>query len=166
MVQSGSLIPLLLPGRRKHSRAISMSPHRIGSFRTRKLSLLAGLATQKMTLAFSSVDMSLQLGFLFNIIFPFNFWACGPAWCLGQSHFQRHLQDRALYCKKILLGMKMVRHADSKGKPFELHLMRCVKWSDSLMMAIQTSEKRVRNYAQGPGPKVNAEQDHEDNAWV
>ena len=119
-----------------------------------------------MTLAFSSVDMSLQLGFLFNIIFPFNFWACGPAWCLGQSHFQRHLQDRALYCKKILLGMKMVRHADSKGKPFEPHLMRCVKWSDSLMMAIQTSEKRVRNYAQGSGLKVNVEQDHEDNAWA
>ena len=60
--------------------------------------------------------------------------------------------------------MKFIRTADSKGNPFELHLLRVCRWGQGPEFALRTSEKKVRNYQIGPGVKQNVQEDDQQNA--
>ena len=52
-------------------------------------------------------------------------------------------EDRAIMFKKIPLVVKLRREEDSKGRPFELHIARCAKWSNGLDAAVRTGKSQL-----------------------
>ncbi|CAE7612912.1 unnamed protein product [Symbiodinium sp. CCMP2592] len=59
--------------------------------------------------------------------------------------------DRAITFKKIPIVVKFSREADSKGRPFELHMSRCAKWCSGVDQAMRSSKSQLNSAGTSSG---------------
>ena len=71
---------------------------------------------------------------------------CASHWSLTALEQDWHgisPKDRAIVFKKTPIVVKFVREADSRGRPFELHMSRCSKWGKGVDQAMRSSKSQL-----------------------
>ena len=64
--------------------------------------------------------------------------------------------------KKIPIVVKLMREADSKGRPFELHMSRCAKWCSGVDQAMRSSKSQLNAAGTSAGDATA----HDQTAWI
>lgn len=72
------------------------------------------------------------------------------------------LKERAIMFKKIPIVVKLTREADSKGRPFELHMSRCAKWCSGVDQAMRSSKSQLNAAGTSAGDAAA----HDQTAWI
>ena len=60
--------------------------------------------------------------------------------------------------KKTPIVVKFVREADSKGRPFELHMGRCAKWGSGVDQAMRSSKSQLNSAGASSGDASASDQ--------